>query len=179
MDLNSVIYSDGQQFFDELKQKYRTHEKGLFIMTPSGAGKTYYCKNQSEQDWIDGDDLWVESGAQPSPDTAWWDKGVPVIERVEQRCDVITAQAIDRGFWVMGSVNFWLKPDAIVIPEWDVLIGRIKMRQESGEYDGGMTDAHHEQVRTHIRIISKWNTEHGVPKFTSIEDAVRALTNAE
>ena len=175
MDLSSVIYGDGQQFFDEQKLRYRTHEKGLFIMTPSGAGKTYYCKHQSEPDWVDGDDLWITSGAQPP--IAWWDMGVSVIERVEQRCDVITAQAIDQGFWVMGSVNFWFKPDAIVIPEWDTLVGRIKTRQESGKYDGGMTDAHHEQVKTHIRIISEWNTKHGVPKFTSIEGAVQALTS--
>lgn len=175
MDLESVIFSNGQQFFDEQKLKYRTHKKGLFIMTPSGTGKTYYCKHQLEPNWIDGDDIWVESGAQPL--TAWWDMGVSVIEQVEQRCDIITSQATTRGFWIMGSVNFWLKPDAIVVPEWNTLVERIRLRQNSGEYDGGMTETHLDQVKTHIRIITEWNTKHGVPMFTSIEDAVQALTS--
>lgn len=174
MTLNSVIFTNGSEFFENLSQKYTTHEKGLFIMTPSGAGKTYYCKNQSTPDWMDGDELWIKSGAQPLVE--WWDMGVPVINTVEQRCDVITAQAVEKGFRILGSVNFWYKPDAIVIPDWDLLVQQIKMRQDSGEYDGGMTDAHHEQLKTHISIIEEWHAKHGVPKFDSIENAIETLT---
>jgi hypothetical protein len=65
MTLPPVVFSDGADFFEKLSHRYTTHRKGLFIMTPSGAGKTYYCKNQTTPDWIDGDDLWIESGAQP------------------------------------------------------------------------------------------------------------------
>jgi hypothetical protein len=175
MQLEPVIYSDGKEYFNKLESRYEKHSKGLFVMTPSGTGKTYFCDRQPEPHWIDGDVLWFETGAQPPLEYEGWNKGVPVIERVEQRCDVITAAAIDRGFWIMGSVNFWLKPDAIVIPPLELLMERIKKRQESG-YDGGLTEEHYEQLKTHIRIITRWNTEHGVPLFKSIEKAVSALT---
>lgn len=175
MKLDPVIFSNGNDFFEELAEKFPQHSKGLFIMTPSGAGKTYFCKHQIAPHWIDGDDLWLQSGAQP--EIEWWNGGVPMIERVEQRCDIITAAAKDMGFWIMGSVNFWLKPDAIVIPEWDTLVSRIRKRQNSGEYDGGLTDSHLDQLRTHISIIEKWPTLHDVPKFKSIEDAVSTLAD--
>lgn len=174
MNLEPVIFTSGTAFFEELKTKYKTHQKGLFIMTPSGAGKTYYCKNQTEPRWIDGDELWTNSGAQPQIE--WWDGGVPMINAVEQRCDVVTAQAVQRGFRLLGSINYWYKPDAIVIPDWETLTKQIKIRQNSGEYDGGMTDAHHDQLRTHINIINEWHTKHEVPKFTSIPEAIDALT---
>lgn len=176
MTLNSVIFSEGKDFFENLSQKYTTHERGLFIMTPSGAGKTYYCKNQSTPDWIDGDELWCLANAQPDPETKWWDMGLAVINAVEQRCDVITSQAVEKGFRILGSVNYWYKPDAIVVPDWDILVRQIKMRQESGDYDGGLTESHHEQLRSHISVINEWNTKHGVPKYDSIENAIAALT---
>lgn len=173
MKLPHVIFSDGEEFFNQLQKQYRTHSKGLFIMTPSGAGKTYFCNKQVEPEWIDGDTLWIDSGAQPPIE--WWNGGVPMIERVEQRCDAITAQAVDMGPWVMGSVNSWLKPDAIVIPKWETLVERIHNRQVGGNYDGGLTDSHLEQLKTHLSIIEKWHTDHGVPKFESIEEAVSTL----
>ena len=97
-----------------------------------------------------------------------------MIERVEQRCDVITAEAVDAGFWIMGSVCNWFKPDAIVIPEWDTLVAQIRHRQQTN-YDGGLTDANLEQLKTHISIIEKWHIDHGVPKFQSIDEAVSTL----
>jgi hypothetical protein len=173
MNIDTVIYASGESFFEELGKKYVQHPKGLFIMTPSGAGKTYFCSRQEEQHWIDGDTVLTGSGAQPKND--WWNQGVPVIERVEQRCDVITQQCVDKGFWIMTSINSWLKPDAIVIPEWDILTAQIENRQENG-YDGGLTSDQHEQLKKGIEIIQKWNTEHGVPLHKSIEEATRALT---
>ncbi|MFZ1258094.1 MAG: hypothetical protein WAQ25_01355 [Candidatus Saccharimonas sp.] len=175
MNLPNVIYSDGTDFFQNLHNTFPTFSHGFFIMTPSGAGKTYFCDHQKEQIWIDGDKLWIESGAQPNIE--WWNGGVQLIERVEQRCDIITAQAVDMGFWVMGSVNFWLKPDAIVIPKWDVLLERIRQRQLSGNYDGGLTAQHTDQLKTHIAIIEKWHTDHNVPRFETIEEAVNTLAN--
>lgn len=173
MELPHVIFTNGSEYFSKLSHRYTTHRKGLFIMTPSGAGKTYFCNRQATPEWIDGDVLWIESGAQPAIE--WWNGGVPIIERVEQRCDVITAQAVDMGLWVMGSVNSWLKPDAIVIPKWETLVEHIHSRQVSGNYDGGLTDSNLEQLKTHLSIINKWHTDYGVPKFESIEEATSTL----
>lgn len=173
MDIEPVVYTNGAAFFEDLQSKYVKHAKGLFIMTPSGAGKTHFCNRQQEQHWIDGDSVLTDAGAQPQSD--WWNQGVPVIERVEQRCDVITQQCVDKGFWIMTSINSWLKPDAIVIPDWDVLTAQIASRQQNN-YDGGLTSGQHDQLKKGIEIIKKWNTEHGVPLYKSIDEAATALT---
>ena len=175
MNIDNVVFKNGDEYFNRLESQYNRHEKGLFILTPSGAGKTYYASRQSQPDWIDGDIVLTETGAQP--DTDWWNQGVPVIERVEQRCDVITQQFRDQGYWIMTSINWWLKPDAIVIPDWDVLTQQIAHRQENG-YDGGMTSEQHEQLKKGREIIERWHTEKGVPRFTSIEEAVKTLADS-
>ena len=173
-DLQAVVYQDGIDFFHELESKYIRHSKGLFILTPSGAGKTYYCTKQNEQHWIDGDDLYFDTGAQPIG-YEWWNKGPHIINRVEQRCDVITAEAVDRGYWIMGSINYWLKPDAIVLPTLDTLMRQIKQRQNTN-YDGGLKSEQIEQLIVHLGIINDWYVKYNVPKFTSIQEAVSSLT---
>ena len=172
MDIQNVIFADGSDYFAQLESKYIRHEKGLFIVAPSGTGKTYFTTHQTTQDWIDGDQVLVETGAQPNTD--WWNKGVPVIERVEQRCDVITQQFRDNGYWIMTSINSWLEPDAVIIPDWDILTQRIAHRQENN-YDGGLTSEQHEQLKKGIEIIERWHTEKGVPKFSTIEEAIKTL----
>ena len=172
MDIQNVIFTDGSDYFTQLESKYTRHKKGLFIVAPSGTGKTHFTTHQATQDWIDGDPVLVETGAQPNAD--WWNKGVPVIERVEQRCDVITQQFRDKGYWIMTSINSWLEPDAIIIPDWNILTQRIAQRQKNN-YDGGLTSDQHEQLKKGIEIIERWHTEKGVPKFSTIEEAIKTL----
>ncbi|MGB4768679.1 MAG: hypothetical protein WBP22_05490 [Candidatus Saccharimonas sp.] len=176
MDFSPVTFLENQPFYDELSKQYIQHDRGLFILAPSGAGKSYYCKNQSSQHWIDGDILWNTSGAHP--DTQWWLGGEEVIHRVDQRSDVVTMEAKRQGFWIMGASNYWLKPDAIVIPEWDIHVAYIKEREEN-HYDGGAKSDALEQVKSHIEFIKKWHTDYDVPFFTSIEAAVSALAGSE
>ncbi len=176
MDLQPVIYTSGNDFFDDLKVRFKTHKKGLFILAPSGAGKTYFCDNQKEPHWIDGDQLYFETNAQPPIEYEWWNKGPHIINRVEQRCDVITAESVDRGFWILGSINYWFKPDAIVIPSIDVLMKQIKNREQAN-YDGGLKEEHFEQLVVHIGIIRDWYIKYGVPEFKSIQEAVDSLTS--
>jgi hypothetical protein len=97
--------------------EYKTHERGLFILAPSGSGKTYFVKHHSQKDWIDGDELWNAAGAHPKG--AWWTQGLEIIEWVDQRSDVITQEAKKLGLWVIGASNYWLVPDAVVIPPWE------------------------------------------------------------
>lgn len=176
-ELKTLIYTDGSDYFSNLENNFKKHKKGLFILTPSGAGKTHFCKQQSDNDWIDGDDLYIETGAQPPIEYEWWNKGPHIINRIEQRCDVITAEAVDQGYWIMGSINYWLKPDAIVIPPIDTLMKQIRQRQIDG-YDGGLKEEQFEQLIVHIGIIRDWSIKHNVPEFKSIEDAVSQLTSA-
>ncbi|KKP64261.1 MAG: hypothetical protein UR60_C0025G0017 [Candidatus Moranbacteria bacterium GW2011_GWF2_34_56] len=53
-----LMFSDGSTVYNKFKKEYKVHSKGFFILAPSGAGKTYYIKNQKAKHWIDGDLLW-------------------------------------------------------------------------------------------------------------------------
>jgi hypothetical protein len=107
------------------------------------------------------------------PSGAWW-KSLEKIEEVEQKCDVITLQARKLGFWLIGSANNWLRPDAIVIPPWKTHVKYIKMRERN--YDGGARSDSKSlaQVQCHRRWILSWARK-GVPRFDSVEDAVNYL----
>jgi hypothetical protein len=175
MSLKPIIYTYGDEFYKDLAKKYIRHEQGLFILAPSGVGKTYFCSSQKESHWIDGDDLWLGTGAQPPLEEEYWNQGVDVIERVEQRSDVVTSDAKEQGYWIMGASSFWLRPDAIVIPDWNTHVAYIKHREQNG-YDGGMKSDQLEQVQRHISIIKRWNQDHGVPEYRSLKEAIEGLT---
>jgi hypothetical protein len=166
-----LMFADATAEFEKLGKQYIRHKKGFFIMAPSGSGKTHFVKNQTEPHWVDGDDLWVITKAHPAGD--WWNDGVEAITIIDQRCDVMTAQAKRMGFWVVGASNSWLKPDAIVLPHWSTHKRYIRLREE-GNYDGGATSAQLGGVLGHRKWIAKW-AHAGVPKFGSVAEAAAYL----
>lgn len=170
-----VVFADGTAVYDELAQTYTRHSKGLFILAPSGTGKTYFVKGQTKKHWIDGDLLWVVTGADYSSDE--WDDSFDDILEINGRSDVITHQAKKQGFWVLGSSNLFLQPDAVVIPDWDTHLGYITARQD-GVYDGGATTDDLDGLKSHVAWI-KATWEGKVPFFTSIEDAVAYVTESQ
>lgn len=167
-----LMFSDGSKVYNKLKKEYKTHKKGFFILAPSGAGKTYFIKNQKAKNWIDGDILWEATNAHPREE--WWLNMDSIIE-ADQKSDIITSQAKKIGFWIMGASNCWLKPDAIVIPSWSKHKKYIKIREEN-HYDGGAKSDKLQQVISHRKEILEW-AKKGVPKFESIEDAVKYLVS--
>ena len=140
-------------------------------MAPSGTGKTYFVERQKEKHWMDGDVLWESAFAHPAG--PWWTEPIPVIDEIDQRSDVITVQAKKLGFWIIGASNNWLPPDAIVIPDWETHKSYINAR-EKGNYDGGATSEHLQQVLNHREWILRW-VEKGVPKFESVQEATAYL----
>jgi hypothetical protein len=168
-----LIFSDGTAIYNKLKKRYIAHKIGYFILAPSGAGKTHFIKKQKGADWIDGDQLWMVTKAHPKNE--WWKESIEKINEIDQRCDVITQEAKNLGFWIMGASNYWLRPDAIVLPRWATHKKYIKMREEN-EYDGGAKSDTLSQVVAHRRWISKWKKS-GVPRFLSVSEAVAYLKN--
>ncbi len=169
-----LIFADGSTFYEALAKEYITHTRGLFVLAPSGAGKTYYIERQTTQHWIDGDALWMSARAQPKG--RWWEEGNEVLTLVSQRSDVITMEAKRLGFWIMGASNDWLQPDGVVVPDWDTHRGYLKSR-ETGAYDGGATSATLEALKEHRNWILEW-TKKSVPLFRSVTEAVDSLTPA-
>lgn len=166
-----VVFTDGTKIYDELKQKYNTHKKGLFIYGPSGIGKTYYVKNQKEMNWIDGDVLWEACNAFPKGD--WWNLPGEEIDRIERRADVITEQAKELGFWIIGASSVNMVPDAIVIPDFETHLKYIKYREEHN-YDGGIKSDDIEKIKRNREYFSRFQ-KYGVPIFTSVDEAVLYL----
>ncbi|KKR23322.1 MAG: hypothetical protein UT53_C0024G0005 [Candidatus Yanofskybacteria bacterium GW2011_GWD2_39_48] len=168
-----LIFADGTDVYNKLKEAYITHPIGYFILAPSGAGKTHFINKQTEQHWIDGDHLWLSAKAHP--DSQWWLEPYNIIDEIDQRSDIITVEAKKLGFWIMGASNNWLKPDAIVLPNWKTHKKYIKYR-ETHNYDGGAKSDRLQQVLDHRKQISRWKKQ-GVPNFKSIEEATEYLSN--
>lgn len=170
-----IIFTDGSKVYNELKQKYITHEKGLFIYGPSGVGKTYYINHQKVNNWIDGDVLWGACNAFPKGD--WWNLSGEDIDTIERRADVITEQAKRLGFWIIGGSSVNMIPDAIVIPDFETHLKYIKYREEHN-YDGGIKSDNLEKIKINREYYSRFK-ENGVPIFTSVDEAVLYLQNQQ
>jgi hypothetical protein len=77
------------------------------------------------------------------------------------------------GFWVIGASARWLKPDALVLPDWETHKKYIKHREEH-DYDGGATSDKLDGVIYHRELLKKLFPD--VPVFQSVDDAVAHLT---
>jgi len=163
-----LIFTDGTDFFAKLGKKFITHKRGFFIMAPSGSGKTYFIDRQKEKHWMDGDSLWESANAHPKG--MWWLESGQVIDEIDQRSDIITAEAKKMGFWIIGASNSWLKPDAIVLPHWSTHRKYIGVR---GEATPNMLKG----VLGHRRWIRKW-VKKGVPCFNSVKEAADFLAKS-
>lgn len=168
-----LVFCDGTKIYEDLAKTYKTHENGYFVLAPSGAGKTHFVDNQKEMHWVDGDILWMSANAHP--DGPWWTKSLDRITEIDQRSDVITMEAKKLGFWIVGASNNFLKPDAIVIPDWETHKEWISFR-EKNNYDGGATTDKLDQVISHREWILKWESQ-GVPKFKTMEEAANFLAS--
>lgn len=164
---------DGKDVFKKYMDEYVVHEKGLFILAPSGIGKTHFINNQSEKHWIDGDEIWTAAGAHPK--TAWWTMGTEYTNEIDMRSDLITLYIKKLGLWVMGACHSWLKPDAIVLPDWETHKQYI-VHREQNNYDGGATSKDFDQVLGHREYMEQVAKRDDVPIFHSLEEAVAVLT---
>jgi len=163
----SVFHANRGVYEDFVKNSVQ-HTRGFFILAPSGTGKTYFVNHQEEKHWIDGDSLWVSTGAHPNTD--WWTKGMEVIKEVDARSDVVTQEAKRLGLWILGASNNWLRPDAVVLPPWETNVAYIQKRQETN-YDGGLTMNQLGQLEAHRNEILEMSRIKNVPIFQSIDEA--------
>jgi hypothetical protein len=167
-----LVFADGKKFYDKFSEEFIVHKKGYFILGGSGVGKSYYYRNQKpgEKHWVDADVLWRKARAMPIG--AWWEEGVDTMDRIEQQCDIITAQAKMRGLWMLGSSNCWLKPDAVVIPNFNTHVKFLKIRYQN--YDGGAKSDNLAPVIRERKYNMRW-IKQGVPKFGSIDEAIKYI----
>lgn len=177
--VNPSSYKSGASVFKKFMERHIVHSVGYFILAPSGTGKTYFVNNQKRKHWIDADKLWEETGAHPHWKTVWWEKGDKAAQIVDQRCDVITLEAKKLGLWLLGASNFWLKPDAIVMPDFELQKKYVAMREEAikkGLKDGGAGVDDYRQMLNHRKRIKKtWLQKKLVPEFKTIKEAALFL----
>ena len=179
MEMNKSIglvsFCDGHNIFDKFIDVNIIHKSGYFILAPSGSGKTYFVQHQTKKDWIDGDVLWEATNAAPK-NIPWWTMGIAITDVVDQRSDIITLQAKKLGLWIIGASNNWLKPDAIVIPDWETHKKYIKNR-EAQNYDGGATSGDYTQVLKHREWMLNRSKLLKIPLFNEIVTAANYLEN--
>lgn len=101
-----VVFTDGKTTSDRLAKSCSTHCYGLFVLAPSGTGKTYYVNGQHEKHWIDGDLLWTVTGSDYSD--MKWISNIQEVSEIDARCDVITQQAKNEVFGSLAhQIYFW------------------------------------------------------------------------
>lgn len=164
-----VTFQNGDDLLQNLiSNGLRKHATGLFILAPSGTGKSYFVDRQEEKNWIDGDELWPLTGADYTHSE--WNNDFEEVMEINARSDVITLQAKNKGLWIIGSSNLFLKPDAVVLPPWKTHRRYVRSR-ESVLYGDGATTDDFEGLKLHRKWIRKWK-KYGVPCFLSVSEAV-------
>lgn len=166
------MFCNGDAVYKKFMQEFIVHKRGFFIVAPSGSGKTHFVNSQKVKHWIDGDRIWEATGAHPKH--AWWKEPLETILEIDQKSDVITSECKKLGLWIMGASNYWLLPDAIVIPPWSVQKKYI-VNREMTNYDGGATSNDFAQVLNHRKVLKKMAKINKIKIFPSIEDAVEYL----
>jgi DNA polymerase III delta prime subunit len=160
-------FSNGSNIY----KKYKRHEKGLVILGPPGIGKTTFIRKDEKQiwksrqklDWIDQDDLLHELGV----DWHFNSNNQHDFRLNYMRADYITEQSKQLGYWLIGSLFWEYKADAIVIPPWSIHKEYVKKR---GDLNPNIV----KQIR---KLLFKQAKQMNVPLFLSIEDAVESLTS--
>ncbi len=162
------VFCDGRAIYKKVLKDFIVHKKGLFIVAPSGTGKSYFVNHQKEKNWVDGDVIWKAAGAIPKGD--WWKEGLQRVFEVDQKCDVVTAECMRMGYWILGASYFWLVPDAIVIPDLKTQKRYILDRQKNA-YDGGARLDDMKNVLNHRAWLLDQAKQHRIPVFKSIDAA--------
>jgi len=167
-----LMFTDGSVVYDELAKEFVRHDKGYFIIAPSGAGKTYFIEHQEVKNWIDGDTLWMATNAHPKGE--WWAKSLEEINVIERRSDVITEQAKKYGFWIIGVDCYSILPDAVVIPDLETHKRYLQIRTDDPNNDGGQTIDKLDNVLRARKYFESF-AEKGVPIFGSVAEAADYL----
>jgi len=140
--------------------KYPKHQgTGKVILGPPASGKTTFVNNQI--DWIDQDVLFSELGLD------WHHKEDDPIHFKSNylRADYMSEQSKVRGCWIIGSLFWEYKADAIVIPELELHKKYISNRDDLVE----------DSVMKIREILVKHAILYNTPIFSSCEEAATFL----
>ena len=170
LSTSEFAFCNGSNIYANYDKKYKRHNKGLVILGPPGLGKTTFVrknediiwKNGGKLDWIDQDDLLHELGV----DWHFNSSNKDDFRLNYLRADYITEQSKQLGFWLIGSLFWEYKADAIVIPPWNIHSEYIKKRSD---LDPNVVKDIRKLLFKHAKLMK-------IPIFSSIEEAVSKIT---
>lgn len=105
-----IQFQENTTIYEKALEKVNKHNIGYYIFAPSCSGKSYYLNSKSNNDWIDGDFIWEESGAHPDSRTKWWeDENVYNLDLIDIKADIVTDEVRNIGGWMMGASTFFFE----------------------------------------------------------------------
>jgi len=150
--INSIVRASKKRIVDSKKIQevidklnIKLHPRGLFVVAPSGAGKSHYVKGHNT--WTDQDPFLAEFGEG---------KG-DLSESKLRKADDLTFELKKEGGWVMGAT--WWNPqhiDAFIIPPESIIKKRLRQKTDKfpESYYGDVIKPH---IENDIRPMAKKN----------------------
>lgn len=163
------MFKDATEIYSNYMEQYNTFKKGLVILGPPAIGKTYYVRNQIDDnnhkvDWVDMDDLFNSLGLD-------WHRNEdnPIDFKLNyKRADYLCLQSKALGFRLIGALYYKYVPDGIVIPPLKKHYEYMKLR----EFDQKMIDKTID-IRDELFDLSFKNN---VTVYESVDEAINDLT---
>lgn len=142
------------------------HKNGYIVLGPPGIGKTTFVSVHPRQ-WVDADEIFRDLGLHRQ-DWHSREHSEAETEKHYLACDAALGQMRECGLWVIGSLFWDFRADAIVLIEENTHESYVKQRP----------DLQWSSV-SHIRtILQEMAGEKDIPVYKSIQEAANHTTFA-
>ena len=143
-----------------LEHQKQRHASGYIILGPPGIGKTTFV-GEHPHTWIDADNIFSDLGIH----TEDWHLSEHTASEQQlhyEECDRALERMRACGFWVIGSLFWDVKTDAIVLLNKSVHAEYVKQRE----------DLDWTRVEEIVQVLADMAQEKAIPVYDTIDAAV-------
>ena len=134
------------------------HDQGRIVLGAPGIGKTTFASGN--YDWVDADEIFKDLGVH----TEEWHNVRHNLQEIKNhytQCDELLNIMRNAGLWVIGSLFWEIRADAIVLINEDIHRTYVDKRD----------DLKWDQVQKVVRELISLANKHNIPTYSTIEQA--------